>query len=85
MVVKLLTRRKTEYIKYRKTFKIAYRTVQKEKVTTSEERGGRGGGMEKWGKKTFGLKSSSLVSTNLNQVNHLLDCSSETEACFAAK
>lgn len=43
MVVKLLTRRKTEYIKYRKTFKIAYRTVQKEKVTTSEERGGRGG------------------------------------------
>lgn len=41
--------------------------------------------MEKWEKKTFGLKSSSLVSTNLNQVNHLLDCSSETEACFAAK
>lgn len=42
MVVKLLTRRKTEYIKYRKTFKIAYRTVQKEKVNTSEERGGDG-------------------------------------------
>lgn len=83
MVVKLLTRRKTEYIKYRKTFKIAYRTVQKEKVNTSEERGGDG--WRNGGKKTFGLKSSSLVPTNLNQVNHLLDWSSETEPCFAAK
>lgn len=54
MVVKLLTRRKTEYIKYRKTFKIAYRTVQKEKVNTSEERGGDG--WRNGGKKDFWVK-----------------------------
>lgn len=56
MVVKLLTRRKTEYIKYRKTFKIAYRTVQKEKVNTSEERE-KGGGVDgEMGKKDFWVK-----------------------------
>lgn len=55
MAVKLLTCRKTEYIKYRKTFKIAYKTVQKEKVNTSKKERERGG-MEKWEKKDFWVK-----------------------------
>lgn len=60
-------------------------TVQKvrQKANTGSQMEGDMGKNDS--QRVWGGAKGSAVSTNLNQVNHRLDCSSETEPCFAAK